>query len=845
MNAVISVKVLDKSKIFEVKAELEAEINQGAISGGITGKVNIEKNDLSSSTETTISVSWSGGGRIKPSGEKWTIEVLKDVAAAFPDMVAITPQRTYAILTKYTSLESFHRHKSTLRPLTYENAGVYTSSLMERYMDYKSLWKQISSAIYELESNRASIEIAHPSQDVYDLAKVLPLPNAQIEKAEPKQPKAIENGQNNTRQSNDSAAVTDNAAVAGTGGAPAAQASAGTEATSVVPSQPEKSKPNNQLALLPSSAVKIDKDGVFCFSVFPARFTGLIEARQVCRWEMAKIVNEVDLVADNPTLATDGRRDLFFLNPLIFKQLLPVVRSMSAQDAIMDVKNPNAALLLGYCKPERNKRTAAKVHELQDPLEKHNPTLIKSIQQQSHKADDYRMIGCAGQIEGIHSTAEFFNDLETLDATHRPAKLELWTTDGQLSGIRITYTNSVVKAHGATTVGTATATINLDHSETEVITEIQVEEGSRNGRPEILSLSAATSLLHSVTSKDEVKPPGAADSGKTPTSSQQASSTKSDTSPSYLSKEPHHWSKSDHRQWSLRGFFGFSLNGRLLSLGTIWGKDLFVPVPEKLPRVGLAKRFLEMTPPMRKKTSSILITKDKIVNDFYIGRSVATGTSNESSVEFNALDELDVGWNIKTLQFGFTEDRRLTGIKVTYGNGVELQYGTIEKDDGDIKRSWTTPEPTDLSRTSLNPIVGIKIECGSLRIGKRDSTKDSGDGMEGSGFILAGDKGDSAPIPENSSLVASVEKRSPSFIDKVDLIMLDKGGSLPEWPLDLAIEQYMGHKTEKSESYKDDGDVVMEMAPTFNRDIWTLRGFYGETTNGVITRLGPIWGCGT
>jgi hypothetical protein len=151
----------------------------------------MDKSNKNNSTETTISVNWSGGGMIKETGEQWTIETLKNVAAGFPDMVAITPQRTYAILTKYTSLESFHRHKVTFSPLSYENAGVYTNSLMEHYMDYKSLWKQISSSTYELESNRASIEMAQPSQDVYALARVQFLPKAQIESVESSRQRAI------------------------------------------------------------------------------------------------------------------------------------------------------------------------------------------------------------------------------------------------------------------------------------------------------------------------------------------------------------------------------------------------------------------------------------------------------------------------------------------------------------------------------------------------------------------------------------------------------------------------------------------------------------------------------
>ena len=115
------------------------------------------------------SVSWSGGGDIKPDNIKdWDIASLKSVAMEFPDMVArckfmlcwrstgmtdsshIGPQRTRygpislimrkypdgasAILTKYTGLRSYYEQNVKGSPLDYENAGVYASALLDAYM---------------------------------------------------------------------------------------------------------------------------------------------------------------------------------------------------------------------------------------------------------------------------------------------------------------------------------------------------------------------------------------------------------------------------------------------------------------------------------------------------------------------------------------------------------------------------------------------------------------------------------------------------------------------------------------------------------------------------------------
>lgn len=68
------------------------------------------------------------------------------------------------------------------------------------------------------------------------------------------------------------------------------------------------------------------------FKGFPVSFAGPIQARKACQFEMAKVVNEVNFVAKKPLIATDTRREAHFLNLLVFKQLLSVVRSLSPAD---------------------------------------------------------------------------------------------------------------------------------------------------------------------------------------------------------------------------------------------------------------------------------------------------------------------------------------------------------------------------------------------------------------------------------------------------------------------------------------------------------------------------------
>lgn len=100
--------------------------------------------------DPTDRVSWSGGGDIrdeKTKADGWTVESMAKAAFAFPDCVRHTPQRTHAILTKYSTLRSYQLLSNKGSPLDYENAGVYTNSLLESYLEYKDLWKMIGNCM--------------------------------------------------------------------------------------------------------------------------------------------------------------------------------------------------------------------------------------------------------------------------------------------------------------------------------------------------------------------------------------------------------------------------------------------------------------------------------------------------------------------------------------------------------------------------------------------------------------------------------------------------------------------------------------------------------------------------
>ena len=150
-NALVSMKVLNKAKKTDIKAEAKVAFTAGPIDVTAEANVGIARSNIETNTETTIQVSWSGGGHIKPLEQAWSIKSLMQAAARFPDLVADCPQRIYAILTKYPTLRSFiQRMPAAYTPLQYENAQIYTNALLDSFMSYKALYKRLGEQIFNV-----------------------------------------------------------------------------------------------------------------------------------------------------------------------------------------------------------------------------------------------------------------------------------------------------------------------------------------------------------------------------------------------------------------------------------------------------------------------------------------------------------------------------------------------------------------------------------------------------------------------------------------------------------------------------------------------------------------------
>jgi hypothetical protein len=254
-NALVSMKILNKAKKSDIQAEAKVALTVGPVDVSGEAKLGIARSNIETNTETTIQVSWSGGGHIKPMEQQWDIQSLMAAAARFPDLVADCPQRTYAILTKYDSLRSFVAAKpASYTALQYENAQIYTSTLLDSFVSYKSLYKRLGEQIFGVQGK---------------LLEIIPWSDEE-----------------------------------------------------------QKKVPTYSAAVIRMGAKDPDT-GLYPFqeseSNFDASIRGLSDARNAVRRQMARIVNEVDLMERDPKLATDEDHVEPYQNPVAFEARLPKI----------------------------------------------------------------------------------------------------------------------------------------------------------------------------------------------------------------------------------------------------------------------------------------------------------------------------------------------------------------------------------------------------------------------------------------------------------------------------------------------------------------------------------------
>ncbi|KAJ0159045.1 hypothetical protein CTA2_10408 [Colletotrichum tanaceti] len=153
-TAVISIKAKYRHKASNIKASAAIYFTTKCIMDA-DGELKVDDISILEENETTISVTWSGGSReLKRPEDGWTLETMRAAALKFPDLVARTPTRTKAILTRYSALQSFQpalvagQSATTLIP-SYDKAEVYSAMLQEAYIDFKIIAKEPPGPLVE------------------------------------------------------------------------------------------------------------------------------------------------------------------------------------------------------------------------------------------------------------------------------------------------------------------------------------------------------------------------------------------------------------------------------------------------------------------------------------------------------------------------------------------------------------------------------------------------------------------------------------------------------------------------------------------------------------------------
>lgn len=209
---------------------------------------------------------------------------MRKAALQFPKLVAETPMRTHAILTKYTALRSYHAHFNGLKMPAFEMAGVYSTILQEAYLDFKTVAKNLQVLAFDVSAGQTRLIAASEAR------KAL----AQASKPAGGDDKSSESSNSD-------------------GTAPATPQSADS-----LPREADEKK-QQQLDLGPYKwkPIVLTKD-------YPPTIQGLEDARSMVRTILIRIVQEINILTKFPEAALDEDRVQPHISPFLFKEFLPV-----------------------------------------------------------------------------------------------------------------------------------------------------------------------------------------------------------------------------------------------------------------------------------------------------------------------------------------------------------------------------------------------------------------------------------------------------------------------------------------------------------------------------------------
>ncbi|KAJ7065367.1 hypothetical protein C8F01DRAFT_1125383 [Mycena amicta] len=214
------------------------------------------------------------GGQISEAPSKWTLRDIREEVIGFAKHAFAHPVRLSPILTKYTTLRSFHvarmQYGFVVPEYEKHGANVYAEALRDAYMEYGHVAREIQNAQWGVAHGFKSFtvepeiaEIAQSSaQASYETFERVPLQSKEEPIAEHH------------------------------------------------PEAPTRSPPPKWFHAL---------------SPYPPSIVGLSKALQDCRDEMIGILEELDAVTDEPELASTSSRFWEHRTPMLLKTLLPTV----------------------------------------------------------------------------------------------------------------------------------------------------------------------------------------------------------------------------------------------------------------------------------------------------------------------------------------------------------------------------------------------------------------------------------------------------------------------------------------------------------------------------------------
>ena len=415
-NALVSMKILNKAKKTDIQAEAKVAFTAGTVDLTAEANVNIAKTNIETNTETTIQVSWSGGGHVKPREQQWDIQSLLQAAARFPDLVAECPQRIYAIITKYESLRSFVQRKPAgYTKLQYENAQIYTNTMMDSYMSYKSLYTRLGSDIFDVKSK----------------AKVIK---------------------------------------------PWEESAAGAEGADN--KQAEVAKTTTDVAKSSTGVSTKTGPPIHDTSKYPPTIAGLSQAKTAIRKQMALIVNEVDDIEKNPKLATDDDHYEPFQDPNAFEERLPKVDPVEKPKTTIPLSGKRiVAKPQADVQTEDDAAATADPEDLiadKSSLTTDETTALEKFQTARPAIGNNLKLT---PPTGSATEGASFNNLEFLQPEWKVTSLKIEIYNGALSALWLSYDNGLILSRGIAKGGRIVEITDFRTGERVISGSIQTGKG--------------------------------------------------------------------------------------------------------------------------------------------------------------------------------------------------------------------------------------------------------------------------------------------------------------------------------------------------------------------------------